>query len=207
MRCSWANWGGQARRSNASLRRSARCPSPRPSCSRRLPALAAARRRTSACASGPAVLNKGATSGHPARRARGGGTLDVLSYGRSSSVSRRAHAIPIRARELAFDPAPRVSSCWARRSSSSRALSRGESSVRGTDTSRDGSLDHPPPAPSAAAPFFIGGMPRASHLAAREADIVGLTGIAFRHLRQEPSSRISGAPSWTTRAPRARDAA
>src|SRR6266403_1281303 len=124
------------------------------------PALAAAAAATTRLRVGTGVLNNDFR--HPVLTAREAATLDVLSDGRFELGLGAGHM----------------------RSEYEQA---GPVTLAGRHYRVSGHLLHPRPVQRPRPPVFIGGnAPRLLRVAAKEADIVGLTGIAFRHGGKEP---------------------
>src|SRR6266446_3043848 len=147
-----------------------------------LAAAAAARLRV-----GTAVLNNDFR--HPALLAREAATLDVLSDGRLELGLGAGHMqSEYEQAGLAFDPgATRVERLGEAVVIVKRLLEGESVTFAGRHYRVTGHSIHPRPVQRPRPPVFIGGhAPRLLTLAAREADIVGLTGIAFRHGGKEP---------------------
>jgi len=152
-----------------------------------LPALAAAAAATTRLRVGTAVLNNDFR--HPALLAREAATLDLLSDGRLELGLGAGHMrSEYEQAGLAFDPgATRVERLGEAVVILKRLLEGESVTFAGRHYRVTGHSIHPRPVQSPRPPVFIGGnAPRLLALAAREADIVGLTGIAFRHGGKEP---------------------
>ena len=152
-----------------------------------LPALAAAAAATTRLRVGTAVLNNDFR--HPALLAREAATLDVLSDGRLELGLGAGHMqSEYEQAGLAFDPgATRVERLGEAVVILKRLLEGESVTFAGRHYRVTGHSIHPRPVQRPRPPVFIGGnAPRLLTLAAREADIVGLTGIAFRHGGKEP---------------------
>jgi len=152
-----------------------------------LPALAAAAAATTRLRVGTAVLNNDLR--HPALLAREAATLDVLSDGRLELGLGAGHMrSEYEQAGLAFDPgATRVERLGEAVVIVKRLLEGESVTFAGRHYRVTGHSIHPRPVQRPRPPVLIGGnAPRLLTLAAREADIVGLTGIAFRHGGQEP---------------------
>jgi len=151
------------------------------------PALAAAAAATTRLRVGTAVLNNDFR--HPALLAREAATLDVLSDGRLELGLGAGHMqAEYEQAGLAFDPgATRVERLGEAVVILKRLLEGESVTFAGRHYRVTGHSIHPRPVQRPRPPVFIGGnAPRLLALAAREADIVGLTGIAFRHGGKEP---------------------
>jgi len=152
-----------------------------------LPALAAAAAATTRLRVGTAVLNNDFR--HPVLLAREAATLDVLSDGRLELGLGAGHMqSEYEQAGLAFDPgATRVERLGEAVVILKRLLEGESVTFAGRHYRVTGHSIHPRPVQRPRPPVFIGGnAPRLLTLAAREADIVGLTGIAFRHGGKEP---------------------
>jgi len=152
-----------------------------------LPALAAAAAATTRLRVGTAVLNNDFR--HPALLAREAATLDVLSDGRLELGLGAGHMqSEYEQAGLAFDPgATRVERLGEAVVILKRLLEGESVTFAGRHYRVTGHSIHPRPVQRPRPPVFIGGnAPRLLTLAAREADIVGLTGIAFRDGGREP---------------------
>jgi probable F420-dependent oxidoreductase len=152
-----------------------------------LPALAAAAAATTRLRVGTAVLNNDLR--HPALLAREAATLDVLSDGRLELGLGAGHMrSEYEQAGLAFDPgATRVERLGEAVVIVKRLLEGESVTFAGRHYRVTGHSIHPRPVQRPRPPVLIGGnAPRLLTLAAREADIVGLTGIAFRRGGQEP---------------------
>jgi len=152
-----------------------------------LPALAAAAAATTRLRVGTAVLNNDFR--HPALLAREAATLDLLSDGRLELGLGAGHMqSEYEQAGLAFDPgATRVERLGEAVVILKRLLEGESVTFAGRHYRVTGHSIHPRPVQRPRPPVFIGGnAPRLLTLAAREADIVGLTGIAFRHGGKEP---------------------
>jgi probable F420-dependent oxidoreductase len=152
-----------------------------------LPALAAAAAATTRLRVGTAVLNNDFR--HPALLAREAATLDVLSDGRLELGLGAGHMqSEYEQAGLAFDPgATRVERLGEAVVILKRLLEGESVTFAGRHYRVTEHSIHPRPVQRPRPPVFIGGnAPRLLTLAAREADIVGLTGIAFRHGGKEP---------------------
>jgi probable F420-dependent oxidoreductase len=151
------------------------------------PALAAAAAATTRLRVGTAVLNNDFR--HPALLAREAATLDVLSDGRLELGLGAGHMrSEYEQAGLAFDPgATRVERLGEAVVILKRLLEGESVTFAGRHYRVTGHSIHPRPVQRPRPPVLIGGnAPRLLTLAAREADIVGLTGIAFRHGGKEP---------------------
>src|SRR6267378_3273077 len=125
----------------------------------------------------------------PALLAREAATLDVLSDGRLELGLGAGHMqSEYEQAGLAFDPgATRVERLGEAVVILKRLLEGESVTFAGRHYRVTGHSIHPRPVQRPRPPVFIGGnAPRLLTLAAREADIVGLTGIAFRHGGKEP---------------------
>jgi probable F420-dependent oxidoreductase len=152
-----------------------------------LPALAAAAAATTRLRGGTAVLNNDFRP--PALLAREAATLDLLSDGRLELGLGAGHMrSEYEQAGLAFDPgATRVERLGEAVVILKRLLEGESVTFAGRHYRVTGHSIHPRPVQRPRPPVFIGGnAPRLLALAAREADIVGLTGIAFRHGGKEP---------------------
>jgi probable F420-dependent oxidoreductase len=152
-----------------------------------LPALAAAASATTRLRVGTAVLNNDFR--HPVLLAREAATLDVLSDGRLELGLGAGHMqSEYEQAGLAFDPgATRVERLAEAVVIVKRLLEGEPVTFAGRHYRVTGHAIHPRPVQRPRPPVFIGGnAPRLLTLAAREADIVGLTGIAFRLGGKEP---------------------
>jgi len=126
---------------------------------------------------------------HPALLAREAATLDVLSDGRLELGLGAGHMqSEYEQAGLAFDPgATRVERLGEAVVIGKRLLEGESVTFAGRHYRVTGHSIHPRPVQRPRPPVFIGGhAPRLLRLAAREADIVGLTGIAFRQGGREP---------------------
>jgi probable F420-dependent oxidoreductase len=126
---------------------------------------------------------------HPALLAREAATLDVLSDGRLELGLGAGHMqSEYEQAGLAFDSgATRVERLGEAVVILKRLLEGESVTFAGRHYRVTGHSIHPRPVQRPRPPVFIGGnAPRLLTLAAREADIVGLTGIAFRHGGKEP---------------------
>jgi len=151
------------------------------------PALAAAAVATTRLRVGTAVLNNDFR--HPVLLAREAATLDVLSDGRLELGLGAGHMqSEYEQAGLAFDPgATRVERLGEAVVIVKRLLEGESVTFAGRYYRVTGHAIHPRPVQRPRPPVFIGGdAPRLLTLAAREADIVGLTGIAFRQGGREP---------------------
>jgi len=160
------------------------------------PALAAAAAATTRLRVGTAVLNNDFR--HPALLAREAATLDVLSDGRLELGLGAGHMqSEYEQAGLAFDPgATRVERLGEAVVIVKRLLEGESVTFAGRHYRVTGHSIHPRPVQRPRPPVFIGGhAPRLLRLAAREADIVGLTGIAFRQGGREPDVAGFRAPS------------
>jgi probable F420-dependent oxidoreductase len=146
-----------------------------------LPALAAAAVATKHLRIGTAVLNNDFR--HPVLLAREAATLDVLSDGRIELGLGAGHMqSEYEQVGLAFDPgATRVERLAEAVVIVKRLLVGEPVTFSGRHYRVTGHTIHPRPIQRPRPPVFIGGnAPRLLTVAAREADIVGLTGISFR---------------------------
>jgi probable F420-dependent oxidoreductase len=146
-----------------------------------VPALAAAAAATPRLRVGTAVLNNDFR--HPVLVAREAATLDVLSGGRLELGMGAGHMrSEYEEAGLPFDPGPARVERLAEAVVIVKRLLEGETvTVAGRYYRVTGHAIHPRPAQRPRPPIFIGGnAPRLLAVAAREADVVGLTGIAFR---------------------------
>src|SRR2546421_10837980 len=151
------------------------------------PALASAAAATPRLRVGTAVLNNDFR--HPALLAREAATLDVLSDGRLELGLGAGHMqSEYEQAGFAFDSgATRVERLGEAVVILKRLLEWESVTFAGRHYRVTGHPIHPRPVQRPRPPVFIGGnAPRLLTLAAREADIVGLTGIAFRHGGKEP---------------------
>lgn len=151
------------------------------------PALAAAASATTRLRVGTAVLNNDFR--HPVLLAREAATLDVLSDGRLELGLGAGHMqSEYEQAGLAFDPgATRVERLAEAVVIVKRLLEGEPVTFAGRHYRVGGHAIHPRPVQRPRPPVFIGGnAPRLLAVAAREADIVGLTGIAFRLGGREP---------------------
>jgi probable F420-dependent oxidoreductase len=145
------------------------------------PALTAAAAATTDLRVGTAVVNNDFR--HPVLMAREAATLDVLSDGRLELGLGAGH---IRSEYeqagLAFDPgATRVERLGEALQIIKPLLEGKPVSFAGRHYRISGHTIHPRPVQRPRPPVFVGGnAPRVLEVAAREADIIGLTGIAFR---------------------------
>ena len=152
-----------------------------------LPALAAAAAATKHLRVGTAVLNNDFR--HPVLLAREAATLDLLSDGRLELGLGAGHMqSEYEQVGLAFDPgATRVERLEEAVVIVKRLLEGEPVTFRGRHYRVTGHTIHPRPIQRPRPPVFIGGnAPRLLTVAAREADIVGLTGITFRRGGKEP---------------------
>jgi len=152
-----------------------------------LPALAAAAAATKHLRVGTAVLNNDFR--HPVVLAREAATLDVLSDGRLELGLGAGHMqSEYEQVGLAFDPgATRVERLEEAVVIVKRLLEGEPVTFGGRHYRVTGHTIHPRPIQRPRPPVFIGGnAPRLLTVAAREADIVGLTGITFRRGGKEP---------------------
>ena len=152
-----------------------------------LPALAAAAAATKHLRVGTAVLNNDFR--HPVLLAREAATLDVLSDGRLELGLGAGHMqSEYEQVGLAFDPgATRVERLEEAVVIVKRLLEGEPVTFGGRHYRVTGHTIHPRPIQRPRPPVFIGGnAPRLLTVAAREADIVGLTGITFRRGGKEP---------------------
>ena len=152
-----------------------------------LPALAAAAAATKHLRVGTAVLNNDFR--HPVLLAREAATLDVLSDGRLELGLGAGHMqSEYEQVGLAFDPgATRVERLEEAVVIVKRLLEGEPVTSGGRHYRVTGHTIHPRPIQRPRPPVFIGGnAPRLLTVAAREADIVGLTGITFRRGGKEP---------------------
>jgi len=151
------------------------------------PALAGAAAATTRLRVGTAVLNNDFR--HPVLTAREAATLDVLSDGRLELGLGAGHMqSEYEAAGLGFDPGATRVERLAEAVVVVKRLLEGEAvTYTGTHYRVTGHTIHPRPVQRPRPPIFIGGnAPRLLTVAAREADIVGLTGIAFRGGGKEP---------------------
>jgi probable F420-dependent oxidoreductase len=152
-----------------------------------LPALAAAAAATKHLRVATAVLNNDFR--HPVLLAREAATLDVLSDGRLELGLGAGHMqSEYEQVGLAFDPgATRVERLEEAVVIVKRLLEGEPVTFGGRHYRVTGHTIHPRPIQRPRPPVFIGGnAPRLLTVAAREADIVGLTGITFRRGGKEP---------------------
>jgi len=151
------------------------------------PALAAAAAATTRLRVGTGVLNNDLR--HPLLTAREAATLDVLSDGRLELGIGAGHMQSEYAQMgLAFDAGATRVERLAEAVVIVKRLLEGEAvSVAGRHYRVTAHTLHPRPIQRPRPPLFIGGnAPRLLAVAAREADIVGLTGIAFRRGGAQP---------------------
>ena len=151
------------------------------------PALAAAAAATTRLRVGTAVLNNDFR--HPVFVAREAATLDVLSDGRFELGLGAGHMqSEYEQAGLAFDPgATRVERLGEAVAIVKRLLEGEKVTFAGRHYRVSDHSIHPRPVQRPRPPIFIGGnAPRLLTVAAREADIVGFTGIAFRRGGKEP---------------------
>ena len=151
------------------------------------PALAAAAAATTRLRVGTAVLNNDFR--HPVLTAREAATLDVLSGGRLELGLGAGHMrSEYEQAGLPFEPAATRIERLGEAVVIVKRLLEGESVTFGGRHYRvTGHTIHPRPVQRPRPPVFIGGnAPRLLEIAAREGDIVGLTGIAFRRGGAEP---------------------
>ena len=151
------------------------------------PALAAAAAATTRLRVGTGVLNNDLR--HPLLTAREAATLDVLSDGRLELGIGAGHMQSEYAQMgLAFDAgATRVERLGEAVVIVKRLLEGEAVSFAGRHYRVTAHTLHPRPIQRPRPPLFIGGnAPRLLAVAAREADIVGLTGIAFRRGGAQP---------------------
>jgi len=152
-----------------------------------MPALAAAAAATKHLRVGTAVLNNDFR--HPVLLAREAATLDVLSDGRLELGLGAGHMqSEYEQVGLAFDPgATRVERLEEAVVIVKRLLEGEPVTFGGRHYRVTGHTIHPRPIQRPRPPVFIGGnAPRLLTVAAREGDIVGLTGITFRRGGKEP---------------------
>ena len=152
-----------------------------------MPALAAAAAATKHLRVGTSVLNNDFR--HPVLLAREAATLDVLSDGRLELGLGAGHMqSEYEQVGLAFDPgATRVERLEEAVVIVKRLLEGEPVTFGGRHYRVTGHTIHPRPIQRPRPPVFIGGnAPRLLTVAAREADIVGLTGITFRRGGKEP---------------------
>src|SRR6267378_2018085 len=174
---SWAEWADKARKVEALGYAVLLVPDHLAELLAPLPALAAAAAATTRLRVGTALL------------AREAATLDVLSDGRLELGLGAGHMqSEYEQAGLAFDPgATRVERLGEAVVILKRLLEGESVTFAGRHYRVTGHSIHPRPVQRPRPPVFIGGnAPRLLTLAAREADIVGLTGIAFRHGGKEP---------------------
>jgi len=146
-----------------------------------MPGLAAAAAATTRLRIGTAVLNNDLR--HPVLVAREAATLDVLSDGRFELGLGAGHMqSEYEQAGLAFDPGPTRVERLAESVALIKRLLEGETvTFAGRHYRVTGHTIHPRPVQRPRPPIFIGGnAPRLLTVAAREADIVGFTGILFR---------------------------
>jgi probable F420-dependent oxidoreductase len=146
-----------------------------------LPALAAAAAATTRLRVGTAVLNNDLR--HPVVLAREAATLDLLTDGRLELGLGAGHMqAEYEQVGLAFDPGATRVARLAEAVVVVKRLLEGEAvTFTGAHYRVRAHRIYPRPAQRPRPPIFIGGSaPRLLTVAAREADIVGLTGIAFR---------------------------
>jgi len=151
------------------------------------PALAAAAAATTRLRIGTAVLNNDFR--HPVLTAREAATLDVLSGGRFELGLGAGHMRSEYAQAgLAFEAGATRVERLAEAAVVVKRLLEGETvTFTGRHYRVTGHTIHPRPVQRPRPPLFIGGnAPRLLEVAAREADIVGLTGVAFRRGGAEP---------------------
>ncbi len=151
------------------------------------PALAAAAAATTRLRVGTGVLNNDFR--HPVLTAREAATLDVLSDGRLEVGLGAGHMrSEYEQAGLGFDPGAMRVERLAEAVVIVKRLLEGEPVTHvGRHYRVSGHLLHPRPVQRPRPPVFIGGnAPRLLRVAAKEADIVGLTGIAFRDGGTEP---------------------
>src|SRR5262249_45942917 len=151
------------------------------------PALAAAAAATTRLRIGTALLNNDFP--HPVLTAREAATLDVLSDGRFELGLGAGHMqSEYEQLGLAFDGGATRVGRLAEALVIVKALLGGEPlSFTGRHYRVTGQTIHPRPVQRPRPPIFIGGnAPRLLQVAATEADIVGLTGIAFRRGGAKP---------------------
>ena len=143
--------------------------------------LTAAAAATTRLRVGTAVLNNDLR--HPVLVAREAATLDVLSDGRFELGLGAGHMqAEYEQAGLAFDPGPTRVERLAEAVGLIKRLLEGEAvTAAGPHYRVTGHTIHPRPVQRPRPPIFIGGnAPRLLAVAAREADIVGFTGILFR---------------------------
>jgi probable F420-dependent oxidoreductase len=143
--------------------------------------LTAAAAATTRLRVGTAVLNNDLR--HPVLVAREAATLDVLSDGRFELGLGAGHMqAEYEQAGLAFDPGPTRVERLAEAVGLIKRLLEGEAvTAAGPHYRVTGHTIHPRPVQRPRPPIFIGGnAPRLLTVAAREADIVGFTGILFR---------------------------
>ena len=151
------------------------------------PALATAAAATTRLRVGTAVLNNDFR--HPVLTARESATLDVLSDGRFELGMGAGHMRSEYGQAgLSFDPgATRVERLGEAVVIAKRLLEGETVTFAGRHYHVTGHTIHPHPVQRPRPPIFIGGnAPRLLEVAAKEADIVGLTGIAFRRGGTDP---------------------
>jgi probable F420-dependent oxidoreductase len=151
------------------------------------PALAAAAAATTRLRVGTAVLNNDFR--HPVLMAREAATLDVLSDGRLELGLGAGHMeSEYEQAGLVFDHgATRVARLAEAVILVKRLLGGEAVTFAGTHYHVAGHVIHPRPVQRPRPPIFVGGnAPRLLTVAAREADVVGFTGIAFRRGGAEP---------------------
>ena len=152
-----------------------------------LPALVAAATATTRLRVGTAVLNNDFR--HPVLTAREAATLDVLCDGRLELGLGAGHMrSEYEQTGLSFDPGATRVERLAEAVVILRRLLEGETvTFAGRHYHVTGHTIHPRPVQRPHPPIFIGGnAPRLLEVAAKEGDIVGLTGIAFRRGGTEP---------------------
>src|SRR2546429_3308983 len=151
------------------------------------PALAGAAAATTRLRVGTAVLNNDFR--HPVLLAREAATLDVLSDGRLELGLGAGHMqSEYEQAGLTFDPGATRVERLEEAVVIVKRLPEGEPvTFSGRHYRLTGHTIHPRPIQRPRPPVFIGGnAPRLLTVAAREADIVGLTGITFRRGGKEP---------------------
>lgn len=151
------------------------------------PALAAAAAATTQLRVGTAVLNNDFR--HPVLTAREAATLDVLSDGRFELGLGAGHMrSEYEQAGLAFDSGSTRVERLAEAVVILERLLDGETvTFAGRHYQVTGHTIHPRPVQRPRPPIFVGGnAPRVLEVAAKEADIIGLTGIAFRHGGAKP---------------------
>jgi probable F420-dependent oxidoreductase len=150
------------------------------------PALAAAAAATTRLRIGTAVLNNDFR--HPVLLAREAATVDVLSDGRLELGIGAGHMqSEYEEAGLGFDPGATRVERLAEAVAMVKRLLEGETvTFAGGHYRVTGHTIHPRPVQRPRPPIFIGGSaPRLLRVAARAADVVGLTGIAFRRGARE----------------------